>query len=357
MTRSLRRNTAALLASAACLAVPAMAQVGPAQYHLEHVLTIPSSNTGWDYSALDQQRQRIFIAHRKDGLHVYDIKTSAVVKTLENSQGANTAALAPEFDLGVAGTTDGQVIVFTPSSLATLARYQSSTSGFDGATYDAVSQRFAIVGEADPATRRTPLLFFNGRDGQPVGRLMLDSAKVDAPRADGKGNLFLPLRDKAMVIKVDARSMQLKARLPLQHCVKPAALEMDEAGVRLFVGCRGDARSAPALAVLDAASGNQLATLPIGHGVDEVMVENSSGAIITANGDDASMTVIVRPGGGKYRVAATIGTRPRARTGVLDQTSGKIYLVSAEYIDSAVDGAEPATAYLPNTFSVLTYAH
>ncbi len=333
------------------------AQGSPETYHLEKAVTIPGSATGWDYHTLDQARGRIFIAHRGDGLQVYDIKAAAFVTTLTDSKGTNTAALAPEFDLGIAGTTDGDIIVFTPSTLKTVKRYKSTTDGFDGAVYEPLSKRFVLVGEADEKARRTPVLFFDARTGEPAGTLMLDSAKVDAPRADGRGHIFLPLRDRNAVATLDAAlTPKVSAMLPLHGCVRPAALELDRATQRIFVGCRGDAKSAPELAVLDAGTGKQIATLPIGHGVDEVLFDAKAQAIISANGDEGSMTVIRRLPQERYRVTATIGTRPRARTGVIDADTGKIYLVTAEYIDTYPEGKEVETAYRPDTFTVLTYA-
>ena len=99
--------------STLCLSLDAHAQApAPEGYHLENVVTVPGGSTGWDYIALDQQRQRVFIAHRKDGLQVYDIRSGAVIRTLADSEGANTSAIAAEFDLGIAGTTDGHIVVF-----------------------------------------------------------------------------------------------------------------------------------------------------------------------------------------------------------------------------------------------------
>jgi hypothetical protein len=342
--------------SLAHLAAAAPQPNPPEGYHLEKVVTIPGGDTGWDYNALDQKRGRMFIAHRKEGLHVYDVHAGKLLKTLADSTGANTAALAPEFDLGIAGTTDGHVVVFRLSALKTVARYASATEGFDGATYDAASKRFAMVGEPDPVTQRTPLLLFDGRTGQPAGQVMLESVKVDGPHPDGEGNLFLPLRDKGTVVKVDIAAMKAIATLPLSGCSKPAALDFDTANKRIFVGCRGHGAIAPVLAVLDAVSGVQLATLPIGRGVDEVMYDRNAKAIMTANGEDGSMTVIRQQSADQYRTSATIGTRPRARTGVLDDSTGKIYLVNAQYIEKFVDGKESDLSYLPNTFSVLTYS-
>ncbi len=345
---------AALLAGAGLLcAAPALADSG---YHLEKVVTIPGGDSGWDYNTIDARNGRIFIAHRKDGLHVYDIKTGKVVKTLAQSANTNTSAIAPEFDLGIAGTTDGYVVVFQPSTLRTLARYKSDTGGFDGATYDPASKRFAAVGEADEEKKQTPVLFFDARTGKPAGSVLVDSAKVDAPRADGRGAIWAPLRDRDALVRIDAQAMKVAATVALDGCRKPSALELDNADQRIFVGCRGDAGSAPRLAVLDAASGKQLAWVPIGRGVDEVLYDARARSVITANGEDGSMSVIRQLSADTYQPGETVGTRPMARTGVLDERTGKVYLVNAQYVKTWKDGKEGRTHFLPNTFSVLTYS-
>jgi hypothetical protein len=352
-----RLAAAAAVAIAGAAAAPACCGAAAApSLRLEKVVTIPGSATGWDYNSLDQQHGHIFIAHRKDGLQVYDVASGKVLQTVADSANANTSALAPEFDLGIAGTTDGYIVVFSLSSLKTLARYKSDTDGFDGAAYDPVSKRFAVVGEADLDKKRTPVLFFDARTGKPAGAVSVASVKIDAPRADGMGNIYMPLRDQASVLKVDTRDMKVVGTIRVNFCVKPSALELDNANRRLFVGCRGNATIEPVLAVLDVVSGRQVTTLPIGRGVDEVMYNRRTGSIFTANGDDASMTLIRQITPDAYRVAETVGTRPMARTGVLDERSGKIYLVNAEYVKKYRDGKDPETLFVPNTFSVLTYA-
>jgi hypothetical protein len=326
-------------------------------YHLEKVVTIPGGDSGWDYNSLDERHDRMFIAHRKEGLHVYDIKTGKVIRTLAQSAGANTSALAPEFDLGIAGTTDGHIVVFKLSTLKTLTRYKSDTDGFDGAAYDPVSKRFAIVGEADEEKKQTPVLFFDGRTGRPAGSVLVDSVKVDAPRADGQGNIWMPLRDRAALVRVDAKTMKVAATVPLEGgCRKPSALELDDADHVIYVGCRGDEKAAPRLQVVDAASGKETASVPIGRGVDEVMVDARKGLIMTANGEDGSLSVIRKQSADRFEPVDTVKTRQLARTGVLDERSGKIYLVAARLAKAAKGEDEDSKHFVPNTFSVLTYA-
>jgi hypothetical protein len=289
---------------------------------------------------------------------VYDIKAGKMIRTLARSGGANTSALAPEFDLGIAGTTDGYIVVFKLSTLTTVARYKSSTGGFDGATYDPVSKRFAAVGEADEEKKQTPVLFFDARTGKPVGSVLVDSAKVDAPRADGQGNIWMPLRDRAALVRVDVKAMQVAATVPLKEgCRKPSALELDNPDQRIYVGCRGDAKAAPRLQVVDAASGKEITSLPIGHGVDEVMYDARNKLVMTANGEDGNLSVIRKQSGDRFEPVDTVQTRPLARTGVLDERSGKIYLVYARYAKTSGNGGDDDSKHFqPNSFGVLTYS-
>jgi hypothetical protein len=351
----LRALTGALLAGACMIGTGAAAAEGT--FHLEKVVTIRGGDSGWDYNSLDERRNRIFIAHRKEGLHVYDIKSGKVIRTLGQSAGANTSALAPEFDLGIAGTTDGHVVVFRLSTLKTLVRYKSDTDGFDGAAYDPVSKRFAIVGEADEDKKQTPVLLFDARTGKPAGSVVVDSVKVDAPRADNQGNIWMPLRDRAALARVDVRTMRLAATVPLEAgCRKPSALELDHADRRIYVGCRGDEQTPPRMLVVDADGATTITSVPIGRGVDEVMYDARHRQIMTANGEDGSLSVIDKQSADRYRLIETIGTRPLARTGVLDERTGKIYLVNAQYVKRNGGDDEDSLHFVPDTFTVLTYA-
>ncbi len=326
-------------------------------YALERVIPVRSSNTGWDYNAIDSARGRMFIAHRKDGLQVYDLRHGRMLKTLAQSGGSNTSALALKLDMGLAGTTDGDVVVFKPSTLRTLKRYKSSTGGFDGATYDPVSQRFAIVGEADHDKHSTPVLFFDGKTGEPVGQVELASEKVDAPRPDDSGHIFLPLRDKAQVARVDTRRLSQDALWPLAaaNCAQPASLDVDVAQQRLFVACRGKGASEPVLLVLDTAGGKPVARVRIGQGTDDVFFDAAHKTVVTVNGGDATMTVISQRSADDYQLAQTVSTRPMARTGVLDEATGKIHLVTAQFVHVHDAAGTPVTTFQPDSFVVLSY--
>ncbi len=375
MTSPSPLNRLSPLALAALLTCPLAHAAGAAQavakapapalqaYALERVVSVRSGNTGWDYNAIDSARGHMFIAHRKDGLQVFDVRKGRMLKTMAQSEGTNTSALALENDIGIAGTTEGEVVVFKPSTLKTLKRYKSSTGGFDGATYDPVSQRFAIVGEADHGKHSTPVLFFDGKTGEPIGQLEIASEKVDAPRPDDSGHIFLPLRDKAQVARVDTRLLSQDALWPLApqapvapiNCLQPASLDVDVANKRLFVACRGKGAAEPVLQVLDTASGKAVAQIRIGQGTDDVFYDKARKTVVTVNGGDATLTQITQRSADDYTLAQTVSTRPWARTGVLDEATGKIHLITAQFVHVYDAAGAPVTTFQPDSFVVLSY--
>jgi hypothetical protein len=344
----------AIAAWAAC----AWAQAGgdPESYRLEKVVTTRSSNTGWDYNSLDDKRGHMFIARRKDGLHVYDTRQGKLISRIANSTGANSSALAPEFDLGISGTTDGDVILFKLSTLKTLKRYKTRAGGFDGATYEPATKRFVIVGEADKDKHATPVLFFDGKTGEQVGSVDVPSEKVDAPRPDATSHVFVPLRDKNSVARLDVQAMKIDATWSPDGCKTPASLDVDTANQRLLLACRGNLGLAPSIFVLDSGTGRFITKVPNGRGTDDVFYDKTRKSIVTINGEDATMSLIEQKSPDEYVLKQATSTRPFFRTGVFDEASGKVYLTGAEYV-SSFDAAGTATmTFLPDTFAILTYA-
>jgi DNA-binding beta-propeller fold protein YncE len=347
-----------LLAASVLPALAGAAWCAPAAddaYRLEKLVATRSSNTGWDYSSLDAERGHMFIARRIDGLSVYDTKKGKLLANIRDAKGANTSALAPEFDLGIAGTTDGHVVLFKLSTLKTVGRYKSTAAGFDGAAYDPLSKRFVIVGEADKQKHSTPVLFFDGKTGQPVGSTEIVSEKVDAPRVDAAGHVFVPLRDMNSVVRLDAQTMKVEATWTPDNCKTPAALDVDAAGQRLFLACRGNLGIAPSLFVLDANTGRFITKVSTGRGTDNVFYDKTRKTIVTLNGEDATLSVIKQKSADEYVLTQASSTRPFFRTGVLDERTGKVYVVGAEYVTRFDEKGAAAMSFMPNTFVVLTY--
>ncbi len=84
------------------------------------------------------------------------------------------------------------------------------------------------------------------------------------------------------------------------------------------------------MVVLNADSGNVVATPAIGDGVDGVMFDPATRLAFSSNGE-GTMTVVREETQAKYTAVETVPTRRSARTLVLDEKSHLIYTVAARF--------------------------
>jgi hypothetical protein len=62
----------------------------------------------------------------------------------------------------------------------------------------------------------------------------------------------VPLRDKNLMLRVNAQDMKIMATWPMAPCDAPASFDIDKANRRLLLGCR---LSSPVFIAMDADTG------------------------------------------------------------------------------------------------------
>jgi DNA-binding beta-propeller fold protein YncE len=284
---------------------------------------------------------------------VFDVRTKKVVRNIDKSDDANAVVLIPEFDRGYTINGDGTTTIFQLSSLKTIDRAKVGEDA-DSAFYDPVTKQLAFtMGDSKK------IAFVDAKTGKVVGELPMDSKKLDGTVPDGEGNMFMALRDKNSVAKIDAKERKLVGDWKTAPCEEPTGIAFDKANKRLFVGCRG---KNPVLAVLDSDSGKVITTLDIGRGNDGVIYDPATHKVYTSNGIDGNLVIYDQVNADTYKLAEATTTRPYARTMALDPKTKKIYLVTAEgtadpskKINKAVAPFYP-NHYFADTFTVLTYS-
>lgn len=348
-----RVRRASLLAAGAAVALFATDGVAGQFYHLQTSTVLQGASPDWDYVTLDPTRPYLYIGRRGDGVSVFDINAKKVIKTLADSKAAGAIRLVPEFDLGYTANEDGTTTQFKLSTLQTLKRIEFGKD-CDSVFYEPVSKQLVFTMGDSHA-----LGFVDAKTGAVLGKLEMDSKKLDASAPDGQGNMFVAERDKNRVAKVDVRQRKLIAEWPVDGCTLPTGLAFDEKSQRIFVGCRSEK---PVLAIMDAGSGKVVTTLPIGRGNDGVIFDADSHEIYTSNGVEANLVIYTQVDANTYKLAEAVTTRPYARTMALDPKSKKVYTVTAEGVSDPAKKINTAVApfypnsYFDNTFTVLTYA-
>ena len=278
----------------------------------------PDGDGGWDYLTLDAQTHRLYVA-RTDRVQVIDTEKGALVREIPGLESGHGVALAPELNLGFAtsGNSD-TVLVF---DLTSLRPY--------GAPIAVGREPDAIVYE--PLTRHV-FVFNRGSNNASV----IDAAVVatiplgGAPEfavSDGRGILFVNLKDKNEVLAIDVQKNTVTHHWPLAPGAEPTGLALDPIKHRLFAGCHSGQ-----LIVLDAQSGRRLAALPIGKGADACAFDPGSGLAFASCGDGTLAVVQEDPANpGEFRLLETIKTQNGARTMALDPITHAVYLAAADF--------------------------
>ena len=339
----------------ACAAVGIYILAWPTQafYRLESAATLKSGSPDWDYVTLDPARGYLFIGRRGEGVTVYDVNAKKVVRTIEKTEDANAIALVPEFDRGYTTNGDGTTTAFQLSTLRPINRIKLGEDA-DSGTYDPVTKQIAFtMGDS------RQIAFVDARTGTLTGKLAMESKKLDGTAPDGEGNLFMALRDRNAVAKIDVAARKVTAEWKTTGCEQPTGLAFDRTNKRIFVGCRGNN---PVLAILDSDSGKVVSTVEIGRGNDGVIYDPATRKIYTSNGVDANLVIYDQVDPDTYTLAEATTTRPYARTMAYDPKTRKIYLVTAEGTADPAQKINKAVApfypnrYFPDTFTVLTFA-
>ena len=99
---------------------------------------------------------------------------------------------------------------------------------------------------------------------------------------------------------------------------------MDRPNRRLFIGCRSKV-----MAVMNADTGQVIATLPIGDHVDSTAFDPDSRLVFNSNGE-GTVTVIHQDSPDKYSVVENVKTLPKAKTMALDPKTHRLFLSTAE---------------------------
>jgi YVTN family beta-propeller protein len=337
----MRRIALAMLAMAAVVS----ASAAPPLAQPPRTLSLGAPDR-WKYVAFDPPSHALYVAHGTE-ITVVDADTLHIVGQVPGLSSAHGVAIVPGGHGYAASGKTGTVTVFDPSTLRVITTIPAGQDA-NAVSYDSVSRRVFVMNDdvstvtvIDPATDTAvstiPLMGGEGVEGAGV---------------DGQGHLYVNHSAKGEVVRIDTARAAVDAAWTLPECAMPEGLAVDPALGRVFIGC-GNAR----MLVLDARDGRTVATLPIGPGGGEVLLDAKRHYVYSANAD-GTLSVIEEQGPDHFVVRPGIATAPGARTGALDPASGRLYLVTADVAASLpplLPGEAPLLRFAPGTMKLLVF--
>jgi YVTN family beta-propeller protein len=316
----------------------ALAQ-GP--YHVTAQWKI-GGNTGWDYLAVDPASKLLYLAH---GDHVVVVNTSSgkLKADITGLKGTHGVVFDTSGKYGY--ISDGganQVVVFDRKTDSILARVPAGTNP-DGIVFDPATQTvWAFNGRSNSAT------VIDDKTHEVVATVALPG-KPEFPVSDGKGSIYDNIESLSEIVHIDARTHKVLAAWPIAPCEGPSGLAIDRQHSRLFAVCDGT------MAVVDANTGKVIATPTIGQGPDAARFDRKHQLIFSSNGE-GTLTVVHENSPDSYSVVQTLATKWGARTMALDESTGKIYVVTADFGPrpaATADHPHPRPSLVPGSFEVL----
>jgi DNA-binding beta-propeller fold protein YncE len=297
---------------------------------------------GWDYLAVDSAAHRLYLS-RSTHVMVLDTVTGSVIGDIPDTQGVHGIALAPDLNRGFISNGKAHTAsLFDTKTLNVIGHVQTGENP-DAILYEPASHRvFTFNGKGRDVT------VFEATSGTVLGAIAL-GGKPEFATTDNKGRVFVNIEDKNEVVELDSRKLAVSKRYSLSPCEGPSGMAIDIEHHRIFSGCHNKV-----MAVSDVDSGNVIAAVPIGEGVDANAFDPETGLAFSSNGE-GTLTVVRETSPGKFD-AETIPTQRSARTMALDTKTHKIYLPTAEFAPLPATPAgspKPRPAMIKDSFAVL----
>ena len=299
---------------------------------------------GWDYLAVDDVNQHLFVSHGSV-VNVVDLKTDKTIATIPDTKGVHGIAIAN--DLNKAFITDGKDNAVTIVNLSTFELIQKvpiEGQKPDAILYDKFSQKvFTYNAKTNDAT------VLDAVTNKVIKNIPL-GGKPEFSATNAKGLIYVNIEDKNQIKTIDAKTLEVTATWSIAPGDEPSGLAIDIETNRLFSVCGNNL-----MIVIDATNGKVITTLPINDGCDGVAFDAQKKLAFSSNGI-GTITVVKEENANRFVVQETIKTQKGARTIALNKTTHQLYSSTADFgakPEPTAENPKPRGSLVPNSFVVL----
>ena len=295
-------------------------------YHLAQELPLPDG--GWDLISFDPGLNRVYVA-RSEAVTVIDAPTGAVTAKLVAASGGHAVVpLKNGAEILVTDGHDDMARIYDARSGQKLADIQTGHKP-DAAIFDAATGLAVVVnGKSgdltliDPATRAAVGLIDVG-------------GELELAAGDGSGRIFINVENQNELAVVDLRARKVLKRIPLTGCEGPTGVAYLPLARRVLSTCINRVA-----AITDPDAGKVTAALPIAEGPDSAIYDPHRRIVLVPAGKSGELDLFADTAAG-VTPAGVVATRVGARTGTVDPTSGRVWLLAADYLPPPAAGGRP----------------
>jgi len=252
-------------------------------------------------------------------LHGEGLPATSDVSMFESEPAAHGVVIDPSSGFAYVTRSEANTVdIFDPAKMSIVSRIPVADDP-DGIFYIAPNHTiYAACGDGKTATLIDPAT-------QKVSATIFLPGKPEFGVFDTKTNLFYQnLEDLSSIAAVDLTKHTITGQWPLEDCVHPTGMAIDEQARQLFIGCGGNSR----LAVFDLEKHRVVTSISVGGGPDSVAYDAGLHRIYVT-GRAGELSVVDRDSNGALTTLDTIPLHYGAHTLAADPESHKLYVAYA----------------------------
>ncbi|HEY6300497.1 MAG TPA: YncE family protein [Candidatus Binatus sp.] len=249
-------------------------------------------------------------------LHGDELPATSDVSMFESEPAAHGVVIDPVGGMAYVTRSEANTVdIFDPSAMRLVSRIPVADDP-DGIFYIAANKAiYAASGDGKTATLIDPAT-------RTVSATISLPGKPEFAVFDTQTNLFYQnLEDLSAIAAVDLSKHVVTNQWPLEQCVHPTGMAIDEQARQLFLGCGGNSR----LAVFDLEKHSVVTSVPVGGGPDSVAYDAGLRRIYVT-GRAGDLCVVERDSKGAFATVDTIALHFGAHTLAVDPVSHRLYV-------------------------------
>ena len=301
---------------------------------------------GWDILTVDSAARRLYLSHATK-IVVVDLEKNAVAGEIGDTPGVHGFVVAPDLARGFSSNgKEAKCSVVDLKTLRTISKVETGENP-DALVYEPRRGEVYVFNHTGNSAT-----VIDAETAKVVSTIALGGSPEFAVADSAAGQVYCNLEDKKEVAIIDTAKHEVVWHWPIAPGEEATGIALDAAHQRLFVTCHNKM-----MAMLNAQTGEVIATVPIGAGVDGCVFDDETQLVFASCGDGTT-TIAKEETPDKLTVVQLLKTERGARTIALDPKTHRIYLPTARFeppASPAPDASPARPKIIPGTLKLLVY--